>query len=81
MAMFCVIIVILITLMTGFVNLNRKKSEIKELEKQIKSQKTANAEINDLLKADDLELIERYARDKLGYGYANEKVYIDISGK
>lgn len=81
MAMFCVIMVILITLMTGFVKLNQKKAEINELKSEIKVQKAANAEVKDLLEADDLELIERYARDKLGYGYPNERIYIDISGK
>ena len=39
------------------------------------------AEKSKLLESgDDAEFIERAARDKLGFVYANENVYIDISG-
>ena len=39
------------------------------------------AEKSKLLESgDDAAFIERAAREKLGFGYANENVYIDISG-
>ncbi|MBE6904078.1 MAG: septum formation initiator family protein [Ruminococcaceae bacterium] len=81
MARFSIVVVLLITTMAGFVKVNEKKKEIEQLDNQIKEQQYENAQINDMLEANDLELIERYAREKLGYGYPNEKVYIDIAGK
>ena len=67
-------------IMAGFVSINQKKSEISKLSDEIKVQKNTNAEIDDTLKSDDKDLIEKYARDKLGYGSDGEQVYIDISG-
>lgn len=39
------------------------------------------AEMSRMLEnSDDIEFIERAARERLGYVYSNEHIYIDISG-
>ena len=44
-------------------------------------QRAYNEEIEEILsREDDSEYIERVAREKLGYAYPDERVYIDISG-
>ena len=41
-----------------------------------------NDELNRVLESgNDLEIVERVARDKLGYAKPNERVFVDISGK
>ncbi len=54
--------------------LRAKQSEITELE-------VSNKELENLLKnGDHEELIERAARDKLDFVYANEEIYQDVKG-
>ena len=54
--------------------LTQKQEEITEL-------KVSNEELEELLKnGSQEELVERAAREKLGFVYANEEIYEDIKG-
>ncbi len=66
--------------MMGLMQINEKKKEIDIFAEQTKDKKEDIIEINGILGANDKEIIEKYAREKLGFGASNEQVYIDISG-
>jgi cell division protein FtsB len=58
------------------------RAELKEKQQEIVQRQISNEELENLLKSGtEKELIERAARDKLNYVYANEEIYEDISGK
>lgn len=58
-----------------------KRRELAALNKNIILQQTENDEVRRILDGDnDLEYIERIAREKLGYAYPDEKIFIDRSG-
>lgn len=58
------------------------RAELKQKQEEIAQRQISNEELENLLSnGTQKELIERAARDKLDYVYANEEVYEDISGK
>lgn len=57
------------------------KKELGELEKDAKERELKISELSRLLEdGDETEIIEKAARERLGYVYADEQVYVDISG-
>ena len=62
------------------IEVNSKKRELEQLKSDIAAQELENAESQRLLDmGDDAEYVERAARDKLGYAYPDEKVFVDRS--
>ena len=58
-----------------------KKTLVSEIEQKCEDQRSYNEQIQEILdQQDDEEYIERIAREKMGYAYPDERVYIDISG-
>ena len=59
-----------------------RRQELQELEQQVVSQQEMNDEISRVIGggSDSAEYIEKIAREKLGYGGADERVFIDIAG-
>lgn len=63
------------------VEVTSKRRELMALEQGIEQQRLINTETQRLLEGDtDAEYIARIARDKLGYAYPDEKIFIDRSG-
>ena len=63
------------------VQLKSKNSELASIEKE-KVQVEANVlEYYQLLNGPKEEIIKKAARERLGYAFPNEMVYMDISGK
>lgn len=61
--------------------LSEQKAELQELEEIYATQKAEIAELRTLLDSEtDMQIIEKAARERLGYIYSNEKVFVDISG-
>lgn len=61
--------------------LAESRQQLADLESQTERQKLVNQELLQLLEnGDEKALIERAARDRLGYVYADEQVYTDMSG-
>ncbi len=57
------------------------KAELGKLENQRDLLKLTNQEYRTLLESDShAAIIEKAARERLGYVYSNEEIYIDISG-
>ena len=58
------------------------KQKEQDLENQLEQQRQQNDELERVLESgSDLEIIERVARDKLGYAKPNERVFIDVTGQ
>lgn len=72
----------IVTLVGLWSNLNESKSTLKNLEAQAAAKQTEIDELEKLLEdGSHSELIERAARERLGYVYSDEQIFIDISGK
>ena len=57
------------------------KSQLNDFENQRDSLKLTIEEYNELLKSDShAAIIEKAARERLGFVYSDEEIYIDISG-
>ena len=62
--------------------LAQSKSVLEQKQALIHEKQISNEQLQDLLEnGSEQELIERAAREKLDYVYANEEVYEDLSGK
>lgn len=61
--------------------LAESRAKLAEYEKQRDSLKLETKELKTLLDSDShAAIIEKAARERLGYVYSNEEIYIDISG-
>lgn len=69
------------TLVTAQVQINNKKEELRQIEQECEEQLVANKELErQILLYQDEEYVQRAAREELGYGAADEKLFIDSSG-
>ena len=70
------------TLVSLQVQINDKKNEQEELQKQLETQKVKNAELEDVIGGENSEeYIAKIARESLDYIYPGEQVFVDISSK
>lgn len=61
--------------------LARDREELKQYENYRDTVELENKELKALLESDSHSaIIEKAARERLGYVYSNEEIYIDISG-
>ncbi len=73
---------ILVSVITIQVDINKQKSELAALYAQLENQQILNSELADMIDAGEVEdYLIRIAREKYGYVFPDEEVYIDISGK
>jgi len=62
-------------------SLSDSRTELAQLKEQLAEEQNDIEELRAMLESDsDTELIEKAARERLGYIYSNEQVFIDISG-
>ena len=70
-----------VTLINLWQNLKESKAELAALQLEYEAQVNDIEELRAMLESDsDTKLIEKAARERLGYIYSNEQVFIDISG-
>lgn len=70
-----------VTLIGLWNNLNESRAELALLEEQLEAEQNDIDELRAMLDSDsDTQLIEKAARERLGYIYSDEQVFIDISG-
>lgn len=68
----------IVQLHTDIAKLN---SQSQELEEKITEQRLANKDVKALLEqGDNPEYIERVAKERLGFAFPDERVYVDVSG-
>ena len=61
--------------------LAENRNVLAQKQQEIEARRISNEELKTLLESgSEQKLIEKAARDKLDYVYANEEVYVDISG-
>ncbi len=74
--------VFMITKLVGLLNdLNSKKSELNALNEELKTKQADVEELKNLIDNGSKEqIIEKAARQRLGFVYSNEEIYVDISG-
>lgn len=69
------------TLATLWSSLNENKAKLESLKQEYTEKENDIEELKALLNSDsDKQIIEKAARERLGYIYTDEQVFIDISG-
>ena len=81
LSVLCFIAYVALTLISMQLEVLAMHRQIDQLDQDIVQEELANAEKKRVLAAGtDDDYIERIARDKLGYAYPDEKIFIDRSG-
>ncbi len=63
------------------ISIARTDAELERMEELIRLQKMKNSEYSDILSEDNIEdFYKNIAEDSLGYGFNDEKIYVDITG-
>ncbi len=76
---FCVYM--LATLTSLWSTLNKSQAELNDLKLKYENEQKAIEELEIMLKDEsNRQIIEKAARERLGYIYSDEQVFIDISG-
>ena len=63
------------------VSIRSKKAELQTLQEQVDQQKTQNEEMQRILSGDSDDVTEWVARDSYNYAAANERIFVDVTGK
>ena len=70
-----------VTLASLWGDLNDRRKTLAELKGQLENQQNDVDELRAMLDSEsDKQIIEKAARERLGYIYSNEQVFIDYSG-
>ena len=70
-----------VTLGSLWGKLNESIKELEDLKAQLEAEEYEVEELREVLNADsNTPLIEKAARERLGYIYSDEQVFVDISG-
>ena len=73
---------LVVNMVLNQVEIRTKREQLQTVEQQLEIQQAQNEELQRILESgSDQELIERVARDKLGYAKPNERVFVDATGK
>lgn len=80
--MICILsLSVVISLIQLQIDISARKQELTEINKKISEQEEENKELQRLLTlGDDKTYIERFARERLGFAYPDERIYIDMAG-
>ena len=77
-----VCVYLLVALICVQMDIVSKRQQLDNITAQVQAQQAANQELQRTVDAgDEAAYMERVARDKLGYAYPGEKVYIDMAGQ
>ncbi len=74
-----VLVFLLFTVFKSFADLAAKQKVIEEAKLYRQNLEYKKAELEDLLTADERDIIERYARMKYNYSFPGEIIYNDIT--
>ena len=75
-------LLLVINIVSKQIGIQQKYAEIAQYEQMMEDQTDINDELKDVISSGDIgEYAAGIARDKLGYGESDEKVYINITGK
>ena len=69
------------TLLSLWGTLNQSRQKLKSLQAEYETEQNDIDELTEILKDDsNTQIIEKAARERLGYIYSDEQVFLDISG-
>ena len=68
------------TVIAHCAEIKKTENEIKSVKLSIEKQKMDNDELSDILSEENRDDFYRVLAEELGYGYIEEKVYVDITG-
>ncbi len=75
-------LVMVVGILSNHIKQSQAKAEIHQYEQMIEQQTDENAELKDVISSGDIqEYAAGIARDQLGYGESDEKIYVNITGK
>lgn len=78
---FCFCVYASLTIIKVQADIKDKRSELAEINQKIEIVKEKNEVLyHNLEMQNDEDYIEHVAKEKLGYGYPDERVYFDVSG-
>lgn len=81
-ALLCAMVYLIVANANLQIELARNQKELSDLYSDKATVELKNQELTNLIEnGTEADYIERAARDRLGYVYANEEVFTDISGK
>lgn len=81
LAIFCFCIYVSVSIVQLQLDISRKEKELDEVNARIQAKMEENEIYNHQLEIqNNEEYIEHTAKEKLGYGYPDERVYFDVSG-
>ncbi len=74
---------LLVSLVSNELDIMIKNQQVASLEQQIAQQQAASLELQRLLESgDDIgDYYEKIAREKLGYSFPDEQIFVDINGQ
>ncbi len=76
------ILYILVCVITISIDIKQHKTELAALNERLENQEILNGELSDMIDSGEVEdYILRIAREKYGYVFPDEEVFVDISGK
>ncbi len=76
------ILYLLVCVITVNIDIRERQNELAKLNEQLETQQILNSELSDMIDSGEVEdYLMRIAREKYGYVFPDEEVYIDISGK
>lgn len=72
---------LVVSFISGQIEVAAKQHQLAEITAQVEQQAEKNKELQAMMDAENEDTyIERIAREKLGYAYPNERIFVDISG-
>lgn len=76
-----VCVYMIVTLLNLWSTLNQSRQKLKSLQADYQTEQNDIEELREILKDDsNTQIIEKAARERLGYIYSDEQVFLDISG-
>lgn len=81
LAMVGIMAYLVVALVAGQIEVSQKNQQLADVQALVQQQTEENEELQRIVDSDDENAyIEKIARE-LGYGYPDERVYVDISGE
>ena len=76
-----VCVYMIVTLLNLWGTLNQSREKLNSLQAEYETEQNDIEELREILKDDsNTQIIEKAARERLGYIYSDEQVFLDISG-
>lgn len=81
-AMFWIAVIYLgVQIFSSRVTIGQKEQELANLLTKVDQQEADNEELSRTLSGSTQSIVERVARDELGYAQPNQRVFVDVTGK